>query len=76
MVVSDNLRSGITKACFYEPGVDETYAEIAMHSDTAHRTSAADKPHDKAKVEVTVHVVNALSIAKLRDTSGSSRWSS
>jgi transposase len=29
MVVSDNLRSGITKACFYEPAVNRTYAEMA-----------------------------------------------
>jgi hypothetical protein len=26
--VSDNLRSGITKACFYEPAVNRTYAEM------------------------------------------------
>jgi transposase len=26
--VSDNLKSGITKACFYEPTVNRTYAEI------------------------------------------------
>jgi transposase len=35
MVVSDNLRSGITKACFYEPAVNRTYAEMAAHYDTA-----------------------------------------
>jgi transposase len=35
MVVSDNLRSGITKACFYEPAVNRSCAEIAAHCDTA-----------------------------------------
>src|SRR6516162_5986261 len=35
MVVSDNLRSGITKACFYEPAVNRTYAEMAAHYNTA-----------------------------------------
>jgi transposase len=35
MVVSDNLRSGITKACFYEPAVNGAYAEMATHYDTA-----------------------------------------
>ena len=35
MVVSDNLRSGISKACFYEPAVNRTYAEMAAHYDTA-----------------------------------------
>jgi len=35
MVVSDNLRSGITRASFYEPAVNRTYAEMAAHYDTA-----------------------------------------
>ena len=35
MVVSDNLRSGVTKACFYEPTVNRTYAEMAAHYNTA-----------------------------------------
>jgi hypothetical protein len=34
-VVSDNLRSGITKACFYEPAVNRSYAEMAAHYGTA-----------------------------------------
>ena len=33
--VSDNLKSGITKACFHEPTVNRTYAEMAAHYDTA-----------------------------------------
>jgi transposase len=33
--VSDNLKSGITKACFYEPAVNRTYAEMAAHYGTA-----------------------------------------
>ena len=35
MVVSDNLSSGITKACFYEPAVNRSYAEMAAHYNTA-----------------------------------------
>ena len=34
MVVSDNLKSGITKACFYEPNVNRTYADMAKHYGT------------------------------------------
>ena len=34
-IVSDNLRSGVTKACFYEPAVNRTYAEMAHHYGTA-----------------------------------------
>jgi transposase len=31
MVVSDNLKSGITKVCFYETTVNRKYAEMAAH---------------------------------------------
>ena len=34
-IVSDNLRSGVTKAYFYEPAVNRTYAEMAHHYGTA-----------------------------------------
>ena len=51
MTVSDNLRSGITKACFYEPAVNRSYAEMAAHYDTAIIPARPRKPRDKAKVE-------------------------
>ena len=47
-VVSDNLRSGITKACFYEPAVNRTYAEMAAHYGTAIVPARPGKPRDKA----------------------------
>lgn len=34
-VVSDNLKSGVTRACFYEPAVNRTYADMAAHYGTA-----------------------------------------
>lgn len=30
-VVPDQLKSGVTKACRYEPGVQRTYEELAEH---------------------------------------------
>jgi transposase len=65
-IVSDNLRSGITKACFYEPAVNRTYAEMATHYDTAIVPARPRKPRDKAKVEVAVQVATRWIIAKLR----------
>jgi transposase len=67
MVVSDNLRSGITKACFYEPQVNRTYAEMAAHYDTAIVPARPYRPRDKAKVEVAVQVATRFIIAKLRN---------
>jgi len=66
MVVSDNLKSGITKACFYEPAVNRSYAEMAAHYDTAIVPARPYKPRDKAKVEVAVQVATRWIIAKLR----------
>jgi transposase len=66
MIVSDNLKSGITKACFYEPNVNLTYQEMADHYDTAIVPARPKKPKDKAKVEVAVQVALRWVIAKLR----------
>jgi transposase len=65
--VSDNLRSGITKACFYEPAVNRTYAEMAAHYGTAIIPARPRKPRDKAKVEVAVQVATRWITAKLRN---------
>ena len=66
MIVSDNLKSGITKACFYEPNVNRTYEEMAKHYGTAIVPARPNRPKDKAKVEVGVQVVLRWVIAKLR----------
>jgi transposase len=66
-IVSDNLKSGITKACFYEPAVNLTYADLAAHYDTAVVPARPYKPRDKAKVEVGVLLAERWIIAKLRN---------
>jgi transposase len=48
--VSDNLKAGITKACFHEPMVNRTYADMARHYRTAIVPARPYKPRDKAKV--------------------------
>jgi transposase len=67
MVVCDNLRSGITRACFYEPAVNRTYAEMAAHYSTAILPARPYRPRDKAKVEVGVQVASRFIIAQLRN---------
>ena len=67
MVVSDNLKSGITKACFYEPAVNRTYAAFAEHYKTAIVPARPYKPRDKAKVESAVLLATRWVIAKLRN---------
>lgn len=65
-IVSDNLKSGVTKACFYEPAINRTYADMATHYDTAVVPARPYKPRDKAKVEVAVQVAQRWIVARLR----------
>ena len=64
-VVSDNLKAGVTKACFHEPRINRTYAEIAAHYDSVVLPARPYKPRDKAKVEVGVLLVQRWIIARL-----------
>jgi transposase len=66
LVVSDNLKSGVIRACFYEPEVNRSYAEMATHYGTAILPARPYKPRDKAKVEVGVQVVGRWILARLR----------
>ena len=66
-IVSDNLKAGVTRACFYEPAVNRTYADMAAHYDTAVVPARPRKPRDKAKVEVAVQIAERWIIARLRN---------
>ncbi len=65
-LVSDNLKAGVTRACFHEPAVNRTYGEMAAHYGTAVVPARPYKPRDKAKVEVGVQVVQRWILARLR----------
>ena len=51
LLVPDNAKVAVIKACLYEPQVNRTYAEMAAHYDTAVLPARPRKPRDKAKVE-------------------------
>lgn len=65
-IIPDNLKSGVTKPCFYEPDLNPTYEEMAAHYGTAVVPARARKPRDKAKVEAGVLVVTRFILARLR----------
>ena len=69
LLVPDNLRSAITKACKYEPKENASYAELARHYDTAILPARPRKPKDKSKVEGSVLHVERRILAKLRNMS-------
>lgn len=65
--VSDNLKAGITRACFHEPMVNRTYADLGRHYRTAIVPARPYRPRDKAKVEVGVQIVGRWILARLRN---------
>ncbi|SAL52394.1 integrase catalytic region [Caballeronia concitans] len=54
ILVPDNLKSGVLKANFYEPQINETYQEMARHYSTAIIPARPRKPRDKPKAELSV----------------------
>lgn len=66
LLIPDNLKSAVTKACRYEPTLNRTYAELAAHYNCAVLPARPYKPRDKAKVETAVQVVQRWIIARLR----------
>ena len=65
-MVCDNLKAGVTRACFHDPAVNRTYGAMAAHYGTAIVPARPYKPRDKAKVEVGVQVVQRWILARLR----------
>jgi transposase len=67
IVVPDNLKTGVTKACRYEPVLNPAYAEWASFYGVAVLPARVRKPRDKAKVENAVQQVERRVLAPLRD---------
>jgi transposase len=66
-IVPDNLKSAVGKACWFEPTINRTYADLAGHYGTVILPARPRKPRDKAKVEVGVQLVERWVLAKLRN---------
>lgn len=66
LIIPDNEKSGVTKACYYDPEVNPNYTALAAHYGTAVMPARPYHPKDKAKAEVGVQVVERWILAKLR----------
>jgi transposase len=66
VVVSDNLKSAVSRPCRYEPELNPTYHDLAVHYGVAVMPARVRRPRDKAKVEVGVQVVERWILARLR----------
>ncbi len=66
LLVPDNTKAAVIKACLYDPLVNRTYAEMAAHYDTAILPARPRRPRDKAKVEQAVLIVERWLLGRLR----------
>lgn len=68
ILVPDNLKSAVTKACRYEPQINTSYQHMASHYKTVIITARPYKPKDKAKAkaENAVLIVERWIMARLR----------
>ena len=67
MLVPDNLRSAVNKACYYDPELNPSYRELAVHYGTAVVPARPYRPKDKAKAEAGVLLVERWVLARLRN---------
>jgi len=69
IIVPDNLKAGVTKACRYEPDINPSYHDMSVHYGTAIIPARVRKPQDKAKVEAGVLLAERWILAALRNRS-------
>lgn len=67
IVVPDNPKPVVTKACPYEPDINPSFAQMAAHYDIAVIPARVRKPKDKAKVEAAVGLATRWILAVLRN---------
>jgi transposase len=67
LVVPDNTKTAVTRACRYDPDLNPTYQEFAVHYAMGVVPARPYKPRDKAKVESGVQVVQRWIVAALRN---------
>lgn len=65
--IPDNLKSGVTLASKYEPGINRSYRELSKHYGAVVIPTRVRKPKDKAIVENAVLHVSRWILARIRD---------
>jgi transposase len=66
LLVPDNAKVAVIKACLYDPQVNRAYTEMAAHYDTAVLPARPRRPRDKAKAEACVLIVERWLLGRLR----------
>jgi transposase len=66
LLVPDNAKVAIIKACHFDPQVNRTYSAMAAHYGSAVLPTRPRRPRDKAKVEAAVRIVERWLLGRLR----------
>jgi transposase len=66
LLVPDNAKVAVIKACLYDPQVNRSYADMARHYGCAVLPARPRRPRDKAKVEQAVLMVERWLLGRLR----------
>lgn len=66
VIVPDNPKAIVTRACRYEPDLNPAYQDFARHYGVAIVPARVRRPRDKAKVEGGVLIVERWILARLR----------
>src|ERR1700738_1600827 len=66
LLVPDNTKVAVIKACLYEAQGHRTHAAMAANYDTAVLPARPRRPRDKAKVETAVLIIERWLLGRLR----------
>ncbi len=66
MIVPDNLKSAVTKADKYDPQINSSFQDMADHYESVVLPTRPYRAKDKAKVELSVKLVQRWILARLR----------
>ncbi len=67
LLVPDNAKVAVIKACHFDPQINRSYTDMARHYGTAVLPARPRKPRDKAKVEACVGIVERWLLGRLRN---------
>jgi len=67
IIVPDNVKAGVMKACWYDPELNPSYLDLARHFSLAILPTRPYHPRDKAAVEPAVQVAERWVLAPLRN---------
>jgi len=65
-LLSGQLEIRVKKPCYYEPELNRTYGDLAIHYGVGILPARPYRPRDKAKAEVAVQIVQRWVLAALR----------